>query len=379
VNPAGLTPASYTGAVTLTPPSGAAISIPVTFNVRAAAPLATSAPSLTFAYRAGDAAPPTQTVQISGGGASPSFTIQVSDGASWLTVSPPSGNAPATIVVGVDPSKLAPGSYQASLTVAGTGTAAGSVVIPVTLQVSAPLPTILKVVHAASYVEGAVAPGEMVTLFGTNIGPDSLMGLALDATGKVATSLAGAQVLFDGTPAPLIYVSKTQIAVVAPYELAGRQDTTMQVSWSGQRSNGVTLPVATTAPGIFTANSSGSGPGAIAHPNGSINSPTNPAAPGDTVVVYVTGEGQTSPKGVTGKVTTASDAPPLTPAPVLPIAVFIDGQPAQFTFAGEAPGFVSGIMQLNVQIPASARAGDLPITVSVGGNSSQPGVTVSVM
>ena len=112
--------------------------------------------------------------------------------------------------------------------------------------------------------------------------------------------------------------------------------------------------------------------------NGSINSPANPAAPGDTVVVYVTGEGQTSPKGVTGKVTTVSDVPPLTPSPVLAVAVLIDGRPARFIFAGEAPGFVSGVMQLNVQIPANARTTDLPITVSVGGNSSQPGVTVSV-
>jgi len=378
VNPTGLSPATYTGAVTLTPASGSTISIPVTLTVRAAAPIAASISSLTFTYRAGDAAPPAQTVQISGGGPSPTFTIQVPDSASWLKASPASGNAPAAIAISVDPAKLTPGTYQANLTLTGTGSAVGSLVLAVTLQVTARLPTVSKVVHAASYAEGSVAPGEMLTLFGTNIGPDSLTGLALDGAGNVATSLGGVQVLFDGMPSPLVYVSKTQIAVVAPYELAGRQDTTVQVSWSGQRSNGITIPVATTAPGIFTANSSGTGPGAIAHVNGSINSPANPAAPGDTVAVHVTGEGQTSPKGVTGKVTTVSDVPPLTPSPVLAVAVLIDGRPARFIFAGEAPGFVSGVMQLNVQIPANARTTDLPITVSVGGNSSQPGVTVSV-
>jgi uncharacterized protein (TIGR03437 family) len=56
----------------------------------------------------------------------------------------------------------------------------------------------------------------------------------------------------------------------------------------------------------------------------------------------------------------------------------VDGQVAYFNFAGEAPGLVSGVMQLNVQIPAKARSGDLPITVSVGGNDSQAGVTVRV-
>ena len=263
VNPTGLSPATYTGAVALTPASGSTISIPVTLTVRAAAPIAASVSSLTFTYRAGDAAPPAQTVQISGGGPSPTFTIQVPDSASWLKASPASGNAPAAIAISVDPAKLTPGTYQANLTLTGTGSAVGSLVLAVTLQVTAPLPTVSKVVHAASYAEGSVAPGEMLTLFGTNIGPDSLTGLALDGAGNVATSLGGVQVLFDGMPSPLVYVSKTQIAVVAPYELAGRQDTTVQVSWSGQRSNGITIPVATTAPGIFTANSSGTGPGAI--------------------------------------------------------------------------------------------------------------------
>ena len=216
VNPTGLSPATYTGAVTLTPASGSTISIPVTLTVRAAAPIAASVSSLTFTYRAGDAAPPAQTVQISGGGPSPTFTIQVPDSASWLKASPASGNAPAAIAISVDPAKLTPGTYQANLTLTGTGSAMGSFVLAVTLQVTAPLPTVSKVVHAASYAEGSIAPGEMLTLFGTNIGPDSLTGLALDGAGNVATSLGGVQVLFDGMPSPLVYVSKTEIAVVAP-------------------------------------------------------------------------------------------------------------------------------------------------------------------
>ena len=56
----------------------------------------------------------------------------------------------------------------------------------------------------------------------------------------------------------------------------------------------------------------------------------------------------------------------------------IGGQPAVVAFYGEAPGMVSGVMQLNVQIPANAASGKLPIAVTVGGNSSQSGVTMSV-
>ena len=65
--------------------------------------------------------------------------------------------------------------------------------------------------------------------------------------------------------------------------------------------------------------------------------------------------------------------------PLLPVAVLIDGQPAaSISFAGEAPGLVSGVMQLNAQIPPGARSGNLSLVVSIGGGNSQAGVTVSV-
>jgi uncharacterized protein (TIGR03437 family) len=85
----------------------------------------------------------------------------------------------------------------------------------------------------------------------------------------------------------------------------------------------------------------------------------------------------TSPLSVTGAITTATLPPPqVTPAPA--VGVTINGQPALYVYAGEAPGLVAGMMQLNVQIPANAPWGDLPILVSIGGNTNQKGVTVSV-
>jgi len=110
-----------------------------------------------------------------------------------------------------------------------------------------------------------------------------------------------------------------------------------------------------------------------------VNGPNNPAATGSIVQVYLTGEGQTSPQGVTGAVTTATLPPPqVTPAPLLATGVTINGQPALCVYAGEAPGLVAGMMQLNVQIPSSTPSGNLPIAVSIGGNASQSRVTVSV-
>jgi uncharacterized protein (TIGR03437 family) len=243
-----------------------------------------------------------------------------------------------------------------------------------------PLPTIKGVTNAASYATGAVSPGELVTLFGTAIGPAAAASATTDpATGKLATTIGGVQVLFNGTAAPMIYASGTQVSAVVPYEMAPVVSPSVWIKYSGQTSNVFQVTTATTAPGLFTQNASGSGPGAILNQDNSVNGQGNGAPRGSIVQVYLTGEGQTRPAGVTGAITTATLPPPqVTPAPVLAVGVTINGQPALYVYAGEAPGLVAGMMQLNVQIPATAPSGDLPILVSIGGNTSQSGVTVSV-
>jgi uncharacterized protein (TIGR03437 family) len=265
--------------------------------------------------------------------------------------------------------------------VSGTGTAIGSTSINVTLTVTAPLPTINSVVNAASFIKGAVSPGEIVTLFGTAMGPATAAYATIDpSTGKLATTIGGVQVLFNGIPAPMIYATATQISAVVPYEIAPISSPSVWVKYVGQTSNAYPLSSATTVPGVFTQNASGSGPGAILNQNNSLNGPGNPAAKGSIVQLFMTGEGQTSPGSITGAITTATLPPPqVTPAPLLPVAVLINGWPALWTYAGEAPGLAAGLMQLNVQIPPTAQSG-VPnsITVSIGSNMSQTGVTVSV-
>ena len=237
------------------------------------------------------------------------------------------------------------------------------------------------VVNAASYIGGSVSPGELVTIFSTNIGSAAAASATTDpSTGKRATTIGGVQVLFNGTAAaPMIYASSTQVSAVVPYEMAPVASPSVWIKYAGQTSNAYQLTSTTTAPGLFTQNASRSGPGAILNQDNSVNGPGNPAAEGSIVQVYLTGEGQTSPPGVTGAITTATLPPPqVTPAPLLSIGVLINGQPALYVYAGEAPGLVTGMMQLNVQIPANAPSGDLQILVSIGGNTSQNGVTVSV-
>ena len=382
VNPAGLTPGTtYTGTITLSPNGGSVVTVTVNLTIASASVVSASPTSLSFNYNAGDTTPSPQPVQVTGGSGL-TFTATASSAGNWLAVSPTSGTTPASLSVSVSPAGLNANTYTGTITVTGTGTATGTTTINVTLTVTAPRPSITSVASAASYVGGSLSPGEIIAIFGTNLGPTPGVQLALDpATGKVATTLGGVQVLVNGFLAPMVYASATQVSAVIPYEVAGGPGTLAQVvvKFLGITSNGIATPVAATAPGLFTLNASGSGPGAILNANLSGNSPANPANKGDTIAIYLTGEGQTSPIGVTGKVTTISSSGPLTPVPLLPVAVLIDGQPAaSISFAGEAPALVSGVMQLNVQIPPAARSGNLSLVVSIGGASSQPGVTVSV-
>jgi uncharacterized protein (TIGR03437 family) len=376
---------TYNGNIALTPQGGGStVNVPVTLTVTAPPTVSATPTTLTFSYRVGDAAPAGQTVTVSGGSASSalSFGVTVSPAGQWLVATPTTGTTPGTVTVSINTTGLSAQTYTGTVTIAGTSGALGTTTIQVSLTVTAPLPTVDRVVNAASYLAAGISPGEIITLFASDathaIGPSTPVGLQLDSSGKVATTLGGVQVLINGFASPMIYASATQLSAVVPYEVAPLVSATVLVKYLGQSSNGVPVNVQTTSPGIFTLNSSGTGPGAILNSNNSVNSPNNPANRGDVVVIYMTGEGQTSPAGVTGKVTVASSTPPFTPGPLLPIGITIGGQAANYSFAGEAPGFVSGVMQLNVTVPTNISAGDVPLVVSIGGRPSQSGVTVSI-
>jgi uncharacterized protein (TIGR03437 family) len=245
------------------------------------------------------------------------------------------------------------------------------------LALTAPPPSLAAagVLNAASYRGGSVAPGTIMTFFGSRMGPSELTTLRLTADGKkVETVLAGTRVLFDGVATPLVFVRADQSSAVAPYALAGKSSTQIQVEYQGRKSDPITVPVAEAAPGIFTANSSGKGQGAILNEDGSYNSPQRPASPNSIVVIYATGEGAVDPAVEEGKVT----APPLS-KPKLPVSVKIGGLEAEVLYAGPAPGLVAGVLQVNARINAAVAAGDaVSVLITVGTFTSQPDVTVAV-
>ncbi len=223
---------------------------------------------------------------------------------------------------------------------------------------------VFAVVNAASMEPGPIAPGSLVTLFGNGIGP------AEAAYGSLGTSLEGFEVLFDGRPAPLLYAQSNQVNLQAPYSIAGRGTTQIEIRENGVRIFGLAAPVADSAPGLFMV--AGARNAAALNEDGSINSAENPAPRGSIVSLWATGEGQTDPPGVEGIPATV----PL-PEPVLPVSVVIGGEPADVLYAGAAPGF-AGLMQVNVRVPASVERGARAVELLVGTARSQAGVTIAV-
>jgi uncharacterized protein (TIGR03437 family) len=215
-----------------------------------------------------------------------------------------------------------------------------------------------------------------VTLFGSAIGPPTPAPLALTNPRLVANSLQGAQVYFDGVPAPVLYASGGQVNVVVPYSVAGKSTTQLQLEYLGVLSNPVALQVAATAPGVFSVTGSGQGPGAILNVrDGTVNSAVNPVAQGDWVSIFATGAGVTTPASVDGIVVASA---PL-PLPNANVTVTIGGLPCQLNFDGAAPGLVSGVLQINAQVPAELTPGpSVPVQISIGTATSLPAVTVAV-
>ncbi len=234
----------------------------------------------------------------------------------------------------------------------------------------------LRVMGRASNLTGAVAPGEIVALNGFGIGPPIFTPARVDAQGTYGTLLAGTRVLFNGIPAPLLYAWERQVSAIVPYGISGTT-AGIQIELQGVMSEPIAVSIAPSAPGLFTLDSSGTGLAAALNEDGSLNTASKPAKPGSIVSFYATGEGQSSPFGLDGKLVTT----PL-PKPLLQVEVTLNGQPAEVLYAGGAPSLVAGLMQINARVPQyDPNVGltiSMPVSVTIGTASSQPGVFIFV-
>ncbi len=248
-------------------------------------------------------------------------------------------------------------------------------------------PTIFGVVSAASYDSTAVSLGELATIFGSNVGPATPASMTV-TSGYVDTTLSGVSVTVDGKDAPLIYVSLNQVTIQVPYEVGIGAGKAVVVTNAGASAN-TTVTIAATAPGIFTADGSGSGAAAALNYNASthvytLNTTANPAKIGDTVLLYLTGEGDfnATPLESGGTTNTGYIIPDtLTPLPeVNPLpTVTIGGAVAQVDYAGPIVGSMLGLLQMNVVVPAGSTTGSaVPVVVTIGGNTTQANITLAI-
>ena len=219
------------------------------------------------------------------------------------------------------------------------------------------------VLNGASFLPGPVAPGEVITLIGSGIGPPQPL-----------TAESDFSVRFDDVPAPLLFAQSNQINAVVPFALAGKTTAQLTVVSRGQTITALPVPVTTAAPGIFTLDSSGSGSGAVLNEDSTVNSPSNPADRGSIIMLFATGAGQTTPPGVDGQVAEGPGAPP-----AAPLSVQIGGMDAELLYAGAAPGLVAGILQVNCRIPLEIDPGyTVPFSLRVGETQSPAGVTLAI-
>ena len=220
-----------------------------------------------------------------------------------------------------------------------------------------PAPYVFGIANAAGGdLSGRVAPAELIAIYGLHLGPAAPVTATFNAAGFLPTTLAGVEVTIDGTPAPLLYVSDTQINAVAPVELTTGV-TELQVA-----QNSVPLPdfrVVTdaTAPGVFL-NPDGSA--AAINQDGTVNSQANPAKVGSYVSIWATGTGYFP--GSDGQMATGPNQ-----FCNLQYGCLIghDESAGTPSYAGAAPGMVNGVVQINFQVAP----GSVGYTLNVGSMS----------
>jgi uncharacterized protein (TIGR03437 family) len=370
-----LAPGPYTGSITFTSPAlNQPLTVVVNLTVLAAPTLLLLSPNaVTINQVATTGTSLTSTNIVLGTDGNPlNFTLSVNTptGGKWLSATSQGTSAPTIVTATINSGGLAPNTYIGTVII--TPVSGAALTVTITLIVTPPPPSLTNVENGASFTAGAVAPGEIVLLVGSLLGPATQTAFHITQSGRLDTTLAGTQAFFNGFAAPLISTSAGRILAIVPYEVAGNSVVSVFVTNLGVRSNTIALPVADTAPGILMLDATGQG--VILNEDGSFNSIQNGAEPESVVSILATGEGQTRPPGVDGVIT--GNAPP---TPRAEVTAQIAGQDAKVTSASGVPGAPAGIFRVNVTVPAGVPRGtSVPVVVSVGNASSQSGVTLAI-
>ena len=248
-----------------------------------------------------------------------------------------------------------------------------------------PPPAVTAVVSVAT-LQPDISPGELVSIMGTNLSTPPITS-QYDGSGLYPTLLGNTKVTFNGTPAPLLYVSTGQVDAVVPYGVAGANSLNVIVTHYGVASPAFSIPLVDTSPGICIASQSCSKEGGILNAaSRSLNmvTPNNaeiPAPKGSAITIFATGAGLWKRSVPDGSVVLNAFPPsvPFSLAPAAPVSLTIGGLPATILYAGSAPFKVSGVLQVNAVVPDGVDSGPQPVVLTIGErNNSQQQLTVAV-
>jgi len=233
------------------------------------------------------------------------------------------------------------------------------------------------VLNNASYnlAGTTVAPGSIAAVFGSDMTNGAVCLYTQGCNprfdgGKMRSTMAGTTATVNGIPAPIFYTLPGQIGIQIPVEITG-SSASLVLTAEGQSSVAQTISLDPAAPGIFSTTGDGRGTGSITHTNGFLVSASNPAARGETLVLYATGLGALTPAVATGVLSTSASQ--LATKPI----VTLGGVPATVIFAGQS-GCCVGLNQINFTVPDGAPTGNaVAVVVSVGGKASNS-VTIAI-
>jgi len=282
--------------------------------------------SLSYSAPSGGTAQ-TNSVQVSnsaGGLLQWTASVAYTNGGGWLTVSPSEGQNNGSIQVVANPGTLAPGTYQATLTV-NAGPLAGTKTVAISFVITTPTiqpPTITSAVNAATFASGPLAPGSIASLFGTQFSGQNL------------------SVTFNNVPSQVFFSNATQINLLVPATLGNATSAQVMAVVDGNASTPFTVSLAPFAPGIFN--------NGILNQDNTVNSSAHPAAPGTVIQIFATG--LSGMGAITAKIGSVSVTQPY--------------------YAGPAPGFL-GLQQVDLLLPTSLSGNSVNVSVCGGATAAQ--------
>ena len=324
----------------------------VTLASAAATPATFTASANSLSLTSDGSARATGTLDLTFTGASPAWTATIVGAPSWLSLGAASGTGNDKLTVRASPNGLSRGAYAANIVVQAAGAVPQAITIPVFFTTGAsPLVSITGVANAASFAP-SFAPGMLLAVFGSNLAP----AVSSAAIQPLPYSLQGVTAAVNGISAPLWFVSPGQLNIQIPYEITSGP-AILAVNNNGQIASWV-LPMGIAAPGIFADASRNLVPFAS-------------GAAGQTVVAFVTGDGDVTPSLPTGTSPASGTALSRLPSSRQSVSVTVNGQPAKIAFNGIVPGLI-GVTQINFTIPDGLAPADYPVVVTVGGVPSAP-------